>query len=67
VSSERNDEWAADFKGWIRTGDGERVDPLTISDRCSRYLLRCQAVEKMDTERVQAIFEARFASMACRW
>ena len=60
LSSEPNDEWAADFKGWIRTGDGERVDPLTLSDRCSRYLLRCQAVEKMDTERVQAIFEAAF-------
>ena len=60
MSSAPNDEWAADFKGWIRTGDGERVDPLTISDRCSRYLLRCQAVEKMDGERVQAIFEAAF-------
>ena len=55
-----NDEWAADFKGWFRSGDGERVDPLTISDSCSRYLLRCQAVEKSDTERVQAIFEAAF-------
>ena len=27
-----NDEWAGDFKGWMRTGDGERIDPLTISD-----------------------------------
>ena len=60
LSSQPNDEWATNFKGWIRTGDGERVYALTISDRCSRYLLRCQAVEKMDTERVQAIFEAAF-------
>jgi transposase InsO family protein len=58
--TEPNDEWAGDFKGWVRTGDGERIDPLTISDTCSRYLLRCQAVEKSDTERVQAIFEAAF-------
>src|SRR5207248_475453 len=36
-----NDEWACDFKGWIRTDDGERIDPLTISDSLSRYLLRC--------------------------
>jgi transposase InsO family protein len=57
---EPNDEWAGDFKGWIRTGDGERIDPLTLSDSCSRYLLRCQAVEKTDTARVQAIFEAAF-------
>jgi transposase InsO family protein len=57
---EPNQLWCADFKGWFRTGDGERIDPLTISDACSRYLLRCQAVEKTDRERVQAIFEAAF-------
>jgi transposase InsO family protein len=55
-----NRVWCADFKGWFRTGNGERVDPLTISDAYSRYLLRCQAVEKTDTPRVQAIFEAAF-------
>jgi transposase InsO family protein len=53
-----NRVWCADFKGWFRTGDGERIDPLTISDAHSRYLLRCQAVEKTDTARVQAVFEA---------
>jgi len=42
------------------SADGERIDPLTISDAHSRYLLRCQAVEKTDTARVQAIFEAAF-------
>jgi transposase InsO family protein len=55
-----NRVWCADFKGWFRTRDGERIDPLTITDAHSRYLLRCQAVDKMDTERVQAIFEAAF-------
>src|SRR5271156_4304384 len=50
-----NRVWCADFKGWFRTTDGERIDPLTISDAHSRYLLRCQAVEKTDTTRVQAI------------
>src|SRR5271157_3874388 len=55
-----NRVWCADFKGWFRTADGERIDPLTISDAHSRYLLRCQAVEKTDTARVQAIFEATF-------
>src|SRR6267378_1101660 len=55
-----NRVWCADFKGWFRTGDGERIDPLTISDAHSRYLLRCQAVAKTDTARVQAIFEAAF-------
>ncbi len=52
--------WCADFKGWFRTANGQRIEPLTISDAPSRYLLRCQAVEKTDTERVRAIFEAAF-------
>jgi transposase InsO family protein len=52
--------WCADFKGWFRTGDGERCDPLTISDACSRYLLRCQAVGATDTRHVQPVFEAAF-------
>jgi transposase InsO family protein len=34
-----NDEWAVDFKGWFRTGDGRRVDPLTMTDSHSRFLL----------------------------
>src|ERR1700723_148480 len=55
-----NRVWCADFKGWFRTADGERIDPLTITDACSRYLLRCQCVEKMDYERVRAVFEAAF-------
>jgi transposase InsO family protein len=57
---EANQVWCADFKGWFRTGNGERVDPLTISDAHSRYLLRCQNVGKTNTEQVQAIFAAAF-------
>jgi transposase InsO family protein len=59
-ADEANRVWCADFKGWFRTADGQRIDPLTISDAHSRYLLRCQAVEKTNTARVQAIFEAAF-------
>jgi transposase InsO family protein len=60
AATEPNRVWCADFKGWFRTGDGRRIDPLTMSDAHSRYLLRCQGVEKTDTARVQAIFEAAF-------
>ena len=55
-----NRVWCADFKGWFRSRDGARIDPLTISDAYSRYLLRCQAVAKTDSARTQAIFEAAF-------
>ena len=66
-ATEPNQEWSSDFKGWFRTADGARIDPLTISDTCSRYLLRCQAVEKTDTLRVQAIFEAAFREFGLPW
>jgi putative transposase len=55
-----NDVWAADFKGWFRTGDGRRCEPLTISDVHSRYLLRCQVVPAANLERVRPLFEATF-------
>lgn len=55
-----NQVWCADFKGHFRTGDGERIDPFTLSDAHSRYLLRCQAVEKADTAAVRSICEAAF-------
>jgi putative transposase len=51
-ANEANRVWCADFKGWFRTADGARIDPLTISDAHSGYLLRCQAVEKTNTDRV---------------
>ena len=60
AASAPNRVWCGDFKGWGRTQDGERIDPLTRSDACTRYLLRCQAVDKTDTAHVQAIFEAAF-------
>jgi transposase InsO family protein len=55
-----NDVWAADFKGWFRTGDQQRCDPLTISDVFSRYLLRCQVVAGVADPVVRPLFEATF-------
>jgi len=52
--------WCADFKGWFRTSDGRRCDPLTITDGYSRYLLRCQAMSKTDGLSVRPLFEAAF-------
>src|SRR5438309_7057101 len=39
-----NEVWAIDFKGWFRTGDGVRCDPLTVTDQFSRYLLCVRVV-----------------------
>jgi len=40
-----NGEWAIDFKGWFRTADGTRCDPLTITDTASRYLIEARITE----------------------
>jgi putative transposase len=55
-----NAVWCADFKGWFRTGDGQRCDPLTISDAFSRYLIRCQVVDDTSGLSVRPLFEAAF-------
>lgn len=54
-----NDLWCIDFKGWFRTGDGARCDPLTLSDADSRYLIACQAVAPVTAD-VDAVTEAAF-------
>ena len=56
-----NQVWAIDFKGWCRTGDGVRCEPLTISDQATRYLLCCQALSSTRTEVVRRVMERVFA------
>jgi putative transposase len=55
-----NHRWCADFKGWFRTGDGSRCEPLTITDAHSRFLLRCQATSSPMHAVVRGLFEATF-------
>ena len=45
--------WTVDFKGWYRTANGARVEPLTVRDLYSRYGLRIALL------RSQAIVETR--------
>ena len=59
-STQSNDRWNVDFKGWFRTRDGQRCDPLTMTDDWSRYLLMCRAVEKTNFDNVRACFEEAF-------
>jgi transposase InsO family protein len=44
-ASAPNEEWAIDFKGWFRTRDGTRCDPLTITDAASRFLVEVRIVD----------------------
>jgi transposase InsO family protein len=54
-----NDEWAADFKGWFRTRDNCRIDPLTISDGYSRFLIEVRIVAPR-IEASQTVFARAF-------
>jgi putative transposase len=58
--SAANESWSADFKGWFRTGDGIRCEPLTVTDNYSRYLLACAAVPQITTAHVQPILTGLF-------
>jgi putative transposase len=54
-----NEVWTADFKGWFRTGDGTRCDPLTLADGCSRFVLCCRIVRPSERG-VRPWFERTF-------
>ena len=56
---EPNGEWAIDFKGWFRTSAGMRIDPLTVSDTASRYLLAAQ-ITPPTHDGVKAVLEQVF-------
>lgn len=55
-----NDVWCIDFKGWFLTGDGQRCDPLTVTDASTRYLIRCNRVAGTDFDSVKPVLEAAF-------
>lgn len=55
-----NDSWSVDFKGQFKTGDGQYVYPLTVTDNHTRYLLGCQALAGPQLEPTQAVLERLF-------
>ena len=55
-----NDLWTADFKGWWRSQDGMRCEPLTVRDGCSRYLLCAELVKSTKGGPIRAHFEDLF-------
>lgn len=60
VAAACNDLWTVDFKGYWRTRDGARCDPLTVRDACSRFVLAIEICGGT-TEAVRRVFERLFA------
>lgn len=57
--AQANDAWCIDFKGWFRTRDGTRCDPLTVTDAFSRYSLMCKIMPEQ-TEPVRNAVDRLF-------
>jgi transposase InsO family protein len=55
-----NQVWTVDFKGWFRTGNGQRVEPLTVRDLFSRYLLIIRLLPDQRWRPVQTVFRHLF-------
>ena len=55
-----NHVWAVDYKGWFRTRDAQRIDPLTVSDLYSRYLLQVKAVPNQSYKYAREVFDQLF-------
>ncbi len=56
-----NEVWTVDFKGWFRTGDGRRVEPLTVRDLSSRYILAIVLFRQQNVRECRRAFESIFA------
>ena len=41
-----NDVWCADFKGWFLTKDKSKVEPFTVTDAFSRFIIQCKHLER---------------------
>jgi len=55
-----NDVWCTDYKGWVRAKDGQRCDPLTVTDAYSRFLLAADLVARLDYANARPVFERLF-------
>jgi len=55
-----NQVWTVDFKGWFRTQDGQRVEPLTVRDAFSRYILAVRLLPHQNWEPTRRVFLGLF-------
>ena len=66
-AAEPNDLWCIDFKGWFRTGNGVRVNPLTVEDSASRYLVVCHGLRQPRGAQVRPALERVFREYGLPW
>lgn len=59
-ASSCNEVWTVDFKGWWRTRDNERCEPLTVRDAFSRFVLAICVMRGPSLEDVRRVFSVLF-------
>jgi transposase InsO family protein len=59
-ASAPNEIWTVDFKGWWHGANGQRCEPLTVRDECTRYVLEVRTLADARTQTVRACFERLF-------
>lgn len=55
-----NDVWCADFKGWFLTKDKSKIEPFTVTDGFSRYVIACTHLDKKRVEDVWKVLSGLF-------
>lgn len=55
-----NHVWGIDHKGWIRLGDGSRVEPFTMTDGFSRYVIGVAATSSTQYAECKPLLERAF-------
>lgn len=60
LATRPHDVWTIDFKGWWRTSDGARCEPLTVRDAFSRYVLAVELLPRTTGECVRKVLERLF-------
>jgi putative transposase len=59
-ATRNNHAWGVDYKGWFPLGDGNRCDPLTMTDLHSRYILCTKAVPQATQYWTKRAFRSAF-------
>jgi putative transposase len=62
VATRSNHVWTVDFKGWFRTADGRRVEPLTVRDAFSCYVLTVHLLGDQSWRAVRKVFLRLFSN-----
>lgn len=55
-----NDVWCADFKGWFLTNDKTKVEPFTVTDGYSRFIINCSHLERKRFVDVWKVLSQKF-------